>query len=383
VSSPRWIWQQSDWPHFRWQADALAPLLRDCQLAQGRLLGMAGAVAGEVQAQDELDTLLQNIVTSSAIEGEHLNAASVRSSLARRLGVVTASQGPSTPRSEGLAELMLDATQHYDVALDLPRLLHWHQWLFPPQASLLPRHMRVGSLRGDEPMQVVSGRVDRPVVHFEAPPREGLEPQVQAFLDWFAVSRKDMALDPLLRAGIAHFWFVTLHPFEDGNGRLTRAITDLALAQAEHQAIRFYAMSASILDDRAGYYHVLESSQKKAGLDITPWLQWFLKTLHSSLQQALQRIDRVLVKARFWQQHQQQALSAEQIKVLNRLLDGGERGFEQGISAAKYQVVAKVSKATATRHLADLLEKGLLVRLPGGGRSTRYQIPSLASGTPT
>ena len=378
MSSPRWIWQQPDWPHFQWQTETLAPLLRDCQLAQGRLLGMAGAVAGEAQAQDELDTLLQNIVTSSAIEGEQLNVASVRSSLARRLGVATVGQNPPTPRSEGLAELMLDATQHADAPLDLPRLLHWHQWLFPQQESLLSRHIRIGSLRGEEPMQVVSGRVDRPVVHFEAPPREGLEQQLQAFVDWFAASRNDTALDPLLRAGIAHFWFVTLHPFDDGNGRLTRAITDLALAQAEQQSIRFYAMSASILDDRAGYYRVLESSQK-AGLDITPWLQWFLHTLHNSLQQALQRIDRVLVKARFWQQHRQQALSAEQIKVLNRLLDGGERGFEQGISAAKYQAVTKVSKATATRHLADLLEKGCLVRLPGGGRSTRYLI-KLADG---
>ncbi len=380
MSSPRWIWQQPDWPHFRWQAETLAPLLRDCQLAQGRLLGMAGTVASDVQAQDELDTLLQNIVTSSAIEGEQLNVASVRSSLARRLGVPTADQGPSTPRSEGLAELMLDATQHYDTALDLPRLLRWHQWLFPRQGSLLPQRIRIGDLRGDEPMQVVSGRLDRPVVHFEAPPREGLEQQVQAFLDWFAHSRTDKALDPLLRAGIAHFCFVTLHPFDDGNGRLTRAITDLALAQAEHQAIRFYAMSASILEDRAGYYRVLESSQK-AGLDITPWLQWFLRTLHDSLQQALQRIDRVLAKARFWQQHQQHALSADQIKVLNRLLDGGERGFEQGISAAEYQAVAKVSKATATRHLADLVEKGCLERLPGGGRSTRYQVKPSAART--
>lgn len=381
MSSPRWIWQRPDWPQFHWQVEALASLLRDCQLAQGRLLGMAGAIVGDAQAQDELDTLLQNIVTSSAIEGEQLNAASVRSSLARRLGVAVASQGPSTPRSEGLAELMLDATQHCDAPLDLARLLLWHQWLFPLKESVLPRHIRVGSLRGDEPMQVVSGRIDRPVVHFEAPPREGLDEQVQAFLDWFAASRSDTALDPLLRAGIAHFWFVTLHPFDDGNGRLTRAITDLALAQAEHQAIRFYAMSASILEDRGGYYRVLEASQK-AGLDITPWLQWFLHTLHSSLLQALQRIDRVLAKARFWQQHHSQTLSAEQIKVLNRLLDGGERGFEQGISAAKYQAVAKVSKATATRHLADLLEKGCLERLHGGGRSTRYQIKSPGGAIP-
>ncbi|MCX7512570.1 Fic family protein [Frateuria hangzhouensis] len=375
MDRPRWIWQQPQWPHFRWQAEALAPLLRDCQQAQGRLLGMAGAIAGDAQAQGELDTLLQNIITSSAIEGEQLNVASVRSSLARRLGVDRDAGARPTPRSEGLAALMLDATQHYDRPLDLSRLMRWHAWLFPVQDTVLAHPVRAGRLRGDEPMQVVSGRIDRPTVHFEAPPREGLEARLDAFLDWFNRSRRDATLDPLLRAGMAHFWFVTLHPFDDGNGRLTRAITDLALAQGQHQAIRFHAMSASILADRAGYYRVLESSQK-AGLDITAWLQWFLTTLLASLHDALQRIDRVLAKARFWQQHHQHGLLAEQIKVLNRLLDGGERGFEQGISAAKYQAVAKVSKATATRHLADLLDKGCLERLPGGGRSTRYQIKS-------
>jgi len=379
LDSPRWIWQQSDWPHFKWQAETLAPLLRACQQAQGRLLGMVGAIAGDAQAQGELDTLLQNIITSSAIEGEQLNVASVRSSLARRLGMPAEGGARITPRSEGMAELMLDATQRYDEPLDMGRLLHWHAWLFPQQDSPLAHPIRVGSLRGEEPMQVVSGRVDRPTVHFEAPPREGLEAQVEAFLDWFNQSRGDVVLDPLLRAGMAHFWFVTLHPFDDGNGRLTRAITDLALAQAEHQAIRFYTMSASILTERAGYYSVLESSQV-VGLDITAWLQWFLTTLQQSLQDALQRIDRVLAKTRFWQHHHHQGLLAEQIKVLNRLLDGGERGFEQGISAAKYQAVAKVSKATATRHLADLLDKGCLERLPGGGRSTRYQIKSPGGG---
>lgn len=375
MDSPRWIWQQADWPHFHWQAEVLAPLLRGCQQAQGRLLGMAGAVAGDAQAQGELDTLLQNIITSSAIEGESLNVATVRSSLARRLGMVTDEETRTTPRSEGLAELMLDATQGYDALLDMPRLFHWHAWLFQQPDALLAHPIRIGSLRGDEPMQVVSGRIDRPTVHFEAPPRAELEAQVDTFLEWFNRSRDDAALDPLLRAGVAHLWFVTLHPFDDGNGRLTRAITDLALAQAEHQAIRFHTMSASILADRAGYYGVLESSQK-AGLDITAWLHWFLTTLQHSLQEALQRIDRVLAKTRFWQQHHHQGLLAEQIKVLNRLLDGGERGFEQGISAARYQAVAKVSKATATRHLADLLDKGCLERLPGGGRSTKYQIKS-------
>ena len=339
---------------------------------------MVDAAARDDQARSELDALLQNIVTSSAIEGEQLNVESVRSSLARRLGVAGEPKRPATARSEGLAELTLDATQNVDAPLDLARLLHWHELLFPEQESILPTRVREGSLRGDEPMQVVSGRIDRPTVHFEAPPRGGLDAQLDAFLTWFNTSRDDTAMDPLLRAGIAHFWFVTLHPFDVGNGRLTRAITDRALAQGESQAIRFYAMSSSILDDRKGYYHILETSQK-GDLDITAWLEWFLRTLLASLQQALGHIDRVPAKARFWQEHRSQSLLPEQLNVINRLLDGGERAFEDGITASKYQVVAKVSKATATRHLADLLEKGLLVQLPGGGSKTRYQVAITSS----
>jgi Fic family protein len=372
--STDWIWQHPDWPAFSWQIDRLALLLRACSQAQGRLLGMLGAVGADVSAQTALDALLQNIITSSAIEGEQLNVGSVRSSLARRLGL-EADQRVSA-RSEGLAELTFDATRQPPQALTFERLLQWHRLLFPAQASLLPHPISVGELRGDEPMQVVSGRVDRPTVHFEAPARQGLEAQLETFLAWFA-SRQGASLDPLLRAGVAHFWFVTLHPFDDGNGRLTRAITDLALAQADPQTIRFYAMSASILADQQGYYDILERSQK-GGLDITPWLEWFLQTLLHTLEQAIKRIDRVLAKARFWQQHRDDDLSLEQIKVLNRLLDGSvladKPGFEGGISAAQYQAVAKVSKATATRHLADLLSKGCLLKLPGGGRSTRYHL---------
>jgi len=372
--TPVWIWQQPDWPNFNWKAERLTPLLRECIQAQGRLMGMSSSVGSSLSAQSELDALLQNIVTSSAIEGEQLNVGSVRSSLARRLGLEQVEGDRVSQRSEGLAQLMLDATQSFAEQLTMERLLKWHGWLFPDQAmEFVPRGIRVGTLRGDEPMQVVSGRLDRPTIHFEAPPRLGLELQLDTFLNWFEVSRTQTDLDPLLRAGIAHFWFVTLHPFDDGNGRLTRTITDLALAQGEAQAIRFYAMSASILEDRSGYYRVLESSQK-ATLDITDWLEWFLQTLLRSLQQAIARIESVLAKSRFWQAHRESGLSAEQAKVLNRLLDGGERGFEGGISAAQYQAVSKVSKATATRHLTDLLERGYLKRLPGGGRNTRYQI---------
>ena len=369
-----WIWQQPDWPDFNWQTERLTPLLRECVQAQGQLMGMAGSVGDSLSAQTELDALLQNIVTSSAIEGEQLNVGSVRSSLARRLGLEVFDGDHVSPRSEGLARLMLDATRRVAEPLTLERLLEWHEWLFPdPETGFSSRAINVGALRGDEPMQVVSGRIDRPIVHFEAPPRQGLERQLDAFLKWFDASERQAGLDPLLRAGIAHFWFVTLHPFDDGNGRLTRTLTDLALAQGEALAIRFYAMSASILDDRAGYYRILESSQK-ATPDITEWLTWFLQTLLRSLQQAIERIESVLGKTRFWQAHRESELSVEQTKVLNRLLDGGERGFGHGISAAQYQAVAKVSKATATRHLAELLEKGCLQRLPGGGRSTRYQI---------
>ncbi|MBF6042021.1 Fic family protein [Pseudomonas sp. P154a] len=372
--APHWIWQQPDWPNFTWQSERLTPLLRECVQAQGRLMGMASSVDRSLSAQNELDALLQNIVTSSAIEGEQLNVDSVRSSLARRLGLEVVDGDKVSQRSEGLAQLMLDATQRFAQPLTLPRLLEWHTWLFPDQdMNVAARSIHIGELRGDEPMQVVSGRLDKPTIHYEAPPRLGLEQQLDTFLAWFAASQKQDGLDPLLRAGIAHFWFVTLHPFDDGNGRLTRTLTDLALAQGEAQAIRFYAMSASILDDRSSYYRVLETSQKSA-TDITEWLQWFLQTLLRSLQQAMTRIEAVLGKARFWQANRDAKLSAEQIKVLNRMLNGGKRGFADGISAAQYQAVAKVSKATATRHLAELLEKGCLQRLPGGGRSTRYQV---------
>ena len=210
-------------------------------------------------------------------------------------------------------------------------------------------------------------------MHFEAPPRQGFEQQLKDFLQWLEVSQTDAALDPILRAAQAHLWFVTLHPFDDGNGRLARAITDYALAQAEHQAIRFYAMAASIMENRSEYYLVLERTQK-GDLDITKWLQWFIEILKQSLEAALDRIDFVLKKALFWQVHGQDGLNPEQTKVLNRLLDAGPGGFEGGMNAAKYQRLTKVSKATATRHLSDLLEKNCIVKLEGGGRSTRYEI---------
>ncbi|KAF6660503.1 Fic family protein [Enterobacteriaceae bacterium EKM102V] len=365
-----WIWQQADWPHFQWQDAVLLPRLRHLQQQRGLLLGRA-SLHPDSESQT-LDTLLSNILSSSAIEEERVNVQSVRSSLARRLGVTEEQPWPVSDRSEGLAAMMLDAINNRSQPLTMERLYQWHHWLFPADEWTVQR-LSVGMLRGSEPMQVVSGRIDRPTVHFEAPPRDGLEPQLAQFIAWFNQSQQDVMLDPLLRAAICHLWFVTLHPFDDGNGRITRALTDLALAQADSQSIRLYAMSPAILAHRADYYRILEQTQK-GDTDITRWLVWFLDILDESLQQAMSVIDRTQIKARFWLRYQGTGLSQEQVKVLNRLLDGGEQGFEQGISASQYQKVAKVSKATATRHLADLVEKGCLYRLEGGGRSTRYQV---------
>ncbi len=366
---PFWIWQQGDWPHFRWRDSEILPRLRQVQRRQGILIGSHSRLGNPDQT---LDTLLANIIASSAIEGERLNAQSVRSSLARRLG---GSQTPSYPvsdRSEGLAAMMLDAIDNHEQPLTIERLYQWHRWLFPANEWSVQR-LNVGQLRGDEPMQVVSGRVDRPTVHFEAPPRATLDDQLAEFIPWFNQTRHDPTMDPLLRAAIIHFWFVTLHPVDDGNGRLARALTDLALSQADSHSIRLYAMSVAILEWRADYYRALESTQKGT-LDITSWICWFLDTLDYSIELALKVIDRSLAKTFFWLRHCNDDLSPEQTRVVNRLLDGGKEGFENGINASQYQKVAGVSKATATRHLAQLVDRGCIEKLPGGGRNTRYQI---------
>lgn len=363
-----WIWQQANWPSFEWDSDAINPLLRQVRLNQGILLGKISSIEGE-QQQAALDTLLANIVHSSAIEGEKLNASSVRSSLANRLGLSETQPYPTTAQSEGVAEIMLDAVTNQQAPLTFERILGWHKQLFPEGHALF-NPVKGGELRGHSPMQVVSGRLDKPTVHFEAPPREGLEAELAAFIDWFNLSREDSALDPLLRAAISHLWFVTLHPLDDGNGRITRLLTDLALAQSEQQSVRFYAMSVSILDQRKAYYDILEQSQK-GSLAITPWLCWFLETLNDAINHALNDIEQIVLKTNFWRKADQTQLNAQQVKVLNRLLDGD---FDQGISASQYQKVAKVSRATATRHLAQLVQLGYLVKTEAGGRSTRYRI---------
>jgi len=373
--TPQWIWQHSHWPNFQWDSNLLSPSLRKASQLQGKLLGKQELITDKDSAITALDAQLQNILQSSAIEGENLNVESVRSSLAKRLGVPSTGLAKPTDQSEGVVNLHIDATMHYDDPLTIERLYQWHEYLFPNggESRFRNNSIGVGQLRGEEPMQVVSGPEDKQKVHFQAPPRKGLEGQLDDFLEWINASTQGADTDPILRAAKAHFWFITLHPFDDGNGRLARAITDYVLAQGEHQSIRFYAMAASIMDNRKGYYRILESTQK-GDLDITPWMAWFVKTLTQSLTAALELINVVLQKTRYWQIHAEDGLKPEQIKVLNRLLDASPEGFEGGLSATKYQSMVKVSKATATRHLQEMLEKKCIVKLEGGGRSTRYDI---------
>lgn len=367
-----WVWQHEKWPHFYWDDALIQPQLRNTRFKLGQLLGENRGNTSAECASKTLDVLLANIIASSKIENEQLNVRSVRSSLAKKLGMTLAESDLTSDRSDGLADIMLDAIHECHADLTLERLYQWHEWLFPHDSWML-NPIKTAQLRGGEPMQVVSGRMGKEKVHFEAPPRDVLSAELKQFIDWFNVSRIDNAVDPLLRAAMAHFWFVTLHPFEDGNGRITRALTDMALSQADSQSIHLYAMSVAILENRDGYYAILEQCQR-GSLDITPWLLWFITTLEQSLDQASEGVRSTLAKNHFWLKHNDSGLRGEQIKVLNRLLDGGENGFALGISASQYQKVAQVSKATATRHLAELLDRQCIEKLPGEGRSTRYRV---------
>lgn len=367
MTAPQWIWQQPNWPDFTWQECIVQPKLRAVHNTLGQLKGKACLV--EHDPSFSLDALLANIIASSAIESEELDVYGVRSSLARQLGIDIDSPVAVSDKSHGVASLMKDAVTQWQQPLTLDTLLQWHRWLFQGQTSLM-HQVAGGELRGDAPMQIVSGPIHKPKVHYQAPAREQVDTELDAFMCWFNQSLHDPLIDPIMRAAITHLWFISIHPFEDGNGRIARALTDRALAQADQHSIRLYAMSEAILEQRSQYYDVLEATQK-GGMDITPWISWFCGVLLDALIGALGKIDRTLFKAQFWLQHADKTLAEQQRKVLNRLLDGD---FEQGINATQYQRVAKVSKATATRHLTDLVELGVFEKTAAGGRSTRYVI---------
>lgn len=370
MQMPLWIWQQPDWPRFRWSASELAPSLARARLAQGKVLGASRLLDADIGLEAVAAILAEEGLTTSAIEGERLDPNAVRSSVARRLGLPTAGL-PVPPRAvDGLVDVLLDATRHYAVPLTAERLFGWQAGLFPTGYSGL-HAIRVGMLRGVEPMEVVSGAIGREQVHFIAPPRAGLDAEVERFLSWFNAPPID--LDGLVRAGLAHLWFVTLHPFEDGNGRLARAITDLALSQDERQPMRLFSLSAQILRERDRYYGILERTQR-GGLEVTEWLVWFLTQVEAAATIALQTVADSLAKARFWLRHRATVLNPRQIKALNRLLDAGPDGFEGGMNTRKYMGLTKTSRATAYRELADLVDKGCLRPTGKGGRSSGYEV---------
>jgi len=328
------------------------------------------ALGFPLQQEAVLQTLTEDVVNSSDIEGDTLDAGQVRSSIARRLGMDAGGAQAADRHVEGVVEMMLDATRRYDQPLNEERLCAWHASLFPTGRSGM-RKIRVGAWRDDSPgpMQVVSGPIGRERVHFEAPAVDRLDREMKAFLDWFNNDGGDTDIDDVLKAGLGHFWFVTIHPFDDGNGRIARAIADLALARSEHSAQRFYSMSAQIRQERTAYYEVLEHTQQ-GSLDVTPWMEWFLACLGRAVDGAHTTLAAVLHKARFWQAVRDVAINDRQRLVLNRLLDG----FEGTLTTSKWATIAKCSSDTALRDILDLVERGVLVRNPGAGRSTSYSL---------
>jgi Fic family protein len=362
-----YIHELPDWPSLKWDPRRLLALLSEVRHQQGRLLGRMETLGFRLRAEASLATLTADVVKSSAIEGERLDAEEVRSSIARRLGMDFGATKTSGREVEGVVEMMLDATQNYAEPLTAERLFAWHAALFPTGRSGLHK-ITVGAWRPLEAgaMQVVSGPLGKERVHFEAPAADRLELETQRFLAWFA---EHSGTDPVLQAGVAHLWFVTIHPFEDGNGRLGRAIMDMALARAEGTKQRFYSMSAQIESERHEYYRQLERAQR-GGLEITPWLEWFLQCLQRAIGGADTVLSTVLRKAKLWERINQRPVNERQRTVLNRLLDG----FEGKLTTSKYAKLAKCSPDTALRDIKALLDRGVLVQDEGGGRNTSYHL---------
>lgn len=365
-----YIWQRGDWPNWRFDLAALAQPMAEVSHAQGRLMGRLADVGMALRDDASLAVLTQDVLKTSEIEGEQLNVQSVRSSLARRLGVDIGGLAPVDRHVEGVVEMVLDATANFSAPVTRERLFAWHAALFPSGYSGLSR-IKVGGWRDDTsgPMQVVSGPMGRERVHFEAPPADRLEAETDRFLSWLNGASSE---PPLLKAALGHLWFVTLHPFDDGNGRIARAIGDLLLARAEGSPQRFYSLSAQIQRDRKAYYDILERTQKRS-MDATEWLAWFLATLQRAVDEAQHTLDGVMGRARFWQRWAAVPLNPRQVKLLSRLLEG----FEGKLTTSKWAAIAKCSPDTALRDINELLARGVLRKSDAGGRSTSYELAAL------
>jgi Fic family protein len=367
----KYIWQNRFWPEFKWDSSALLLLLGQTRLAQGNLLGRVKRMGFKLGEEAQIDILAEEAIKTSEIEGELLIPQMVRSSVAKHLGLPVAGAERATRAVDGLIEVILDAAHNYEKALSAERLKRWQGALFPTGHSGLYK-IRAGQWRGKEPIRVVSGPIGRETIHFEAPPGEAVEVEMRKFFKWWGSSLK--TTDGLLRAGVAYFYFVTIHPFEDGNGRIARALTDMALAQDEKLKIRYYSFSSQIMEERDSYYALLEKSSKSDSLDLTDWLVWFLGCYQRAIQKSDKIIGKVLAKADFWAEHAQADLNERQKKVLNRILDAGPGDFEAGLTTRKYVSMTKASRATAFREISDMLDKRLLCQLPGKGRSAHYDI---------
>ncbi|MGD1896257.1 MAG: Fic family protein [Phormidesmis sp.] len=365
-----WIHQATDWPTFRWDSAALTQKLADVRYRQGHLLGRMEALGFELRTEASIDTLTTEVVKSSAIEGEMLNSNEVRSSIARRLGVDIGGSVVVGRDVEGVVEVMMDATKNYAQPLTKERLFSWHAALFPTGRSGM-RSITVGSWRPESvgPMQVVSGPIGKEWVHFEAPEAQRLEAEMSNFLAWF---ESPASVDPFVKAAIAHLWFITIHPFEDGNGRIARTIADMALARADDLPERFYSMSAQIEIERKEYYNNLER-QQRGSTEITGWISWFIDCLGRAINASEETLSTVLYKAALWEIANQQPVNDRQRRILNRMLDG----FKGYMNTSKYAKLAKCSTDTALRDIRNLLNRGLLVRNAAGGRSTSYRLPFL------
>jgi Fic family protein len=370
-----YIYKRQDWPNLHWDRERLLEPLAAVRYQQGRVVGQMEALGFELRREAVLETLTADVVKTSAIEGESLDSDQVRSSIAHRLGMDIGALPPTDRDVEGVVEMMLDATRDYAAPLTVDRLFGWHAALFPTGHSGMTR-IKVGTWRddGNGPMRVVSGPIGRERIHFEAPGAERLEEDMEAFLQWL---NADSKLDLVLKAGMAHLWFVTIHPFDDGNGRIARAITDMLLARSERSSQRFYSMSAQISADRRDYYAILERTQR-GPLDVTAWMEWFLACLGRSIDGAENTLGQVRAKAEFWNHFRDIWMNERQKLVLNRLLDG----FQGKLTTSKYAKLAKCSQDSALRDISALVQAGALVQNPGGGRSTSYDLAGSDNKTP-
>lgn len=362
---PIYIWQYPEWPSFTWNDSRLISLLSEVRNLEGKIQGMMGGLGFDVQSMTALNVMTEDVLRSNEIEGVILNSDKVRSSIAKHLGIDTAGLPQPDRYTEGVVQIMMDAVTNCNKPLTPERLFNWHAALFPTgRSGMYP--ITVGAYRtGGEPMQIVSGAMGKEKVHYEAPPSDVVPDMMTDFLRW--INSDNTVTDPVLKAAVAHLWFVAIHPFDDGNGRLTRTITDMQLAKADGFHLRFYSMSAEILREKKTYYEILEHTTSNS-TDITEWLEWFLNTMKSSILTAEETVKRVVSKSSFWQRHREIPMNERQVKVVNMIWDG----FTGKLTSSKWAKITKTSQATALRDITDLIEKGILIAAADGGRSSNY-----------